>query len=156
MSLADLGISLGQDEQVIAESSFSYSILLFFIKWKVCVTNKRFIARIPNVVLMVIPLGANSITFPLRNVSTISTTTEYKLWSFFCAGILLFSGFGHFNFLLGFIAFILGIILVIASFQILIRIESSSATRIKCQIAVWEKEKALEFTNKINQAIVDI
>ncbi|MEH2058591.1 MAG: hypothetical protein V7K97_21050 [Nostoc sp.] len=156
MSLTDLGISLGQDEQVIAESSFSYSILLNFIKWKVCVTNKRFIARIPNVVLFVIPLGTNLITFPLRNISTIATATEYKLWGFFVAGILIFFGFGNLSSLFGFIAFLYGIILAIASFQTLIRVDSAGAKSLPCSIAVWEKEKALEFTNKINQAITEL
>ncbi|MHC5937951.1 hypothetical protein [Nostoc sp.] len=157
MSLADLGISLGQDEQVIAECLFPYSILLFFIKYKVCITNKRFIARIPNVVLFVIPLGTNLITFPLRNISTIITRTEYKLGGFFLAGILILFGFGNFTkSLFGFIAFICGIILAISSFQTLIRVEASSATPLRCPIAVWEKEKALKFTNEINQAITEL
>ncbi|MEH1982542.1 hypothetical protein [Nostoc sp.] len=157
MSLQDLGISLGQDEQVIAESSFCYSILLFFINYKVYVTNKRFIARIPNVVLFVIPLGTNLITFPLRNISTIITRTEYKLGGFFWAGILVFLGFGNLTkSIFGLIVFICGIILAIASFQTLIRVEASSATPLRCPIAVWEKEKALKFTNEINQAVTEL
>jgi hypothetical protein len=157
MSLENLGFSLGEDEQLIAKNSFSYSILLFFIKYNVYVTNKRFIARIPNVVLFVIPLGTNLITFPLRNISTIITRTEYKLGGFFCAGILLFFGFGNFTkSLFGFIAFLGGIIIAIESFRTLIRVEASSATPLKSPIAVWEKQKALDFTNEINQAIAEL
>ncbi len=159
MSLKDLGISLGKDEEIIAESLFSYSILLFFIKYSVYVTNKRFIARIPKVVLFLIPLGGELATYPLRNISNVTTKINYKLVQLF--GAVLFTIFGFDNFthtqsILGFAIFLFGVIMAVASFETLITVVSAGAVGAKCPIALWEKETALKFTNKVNQAITEI
>jgi hypothetical protein len=157
MSLAELDVSLGKEEQVLGEWSFSYSILLFFIKSKFYLTNKRFILKIPNVVLMILPLGANTATYPLRNIAAIRSRTKFKFFQLVFGAILAVVGLGLLTSSpLGLILFLIGIIVGVNSFQALVNVEPSSGRGVWYSIAIWELTEAKKMANQINQAIADM
>jgi hypothetical protein len=152
MSLADLGVSLGKEEQVVGEYAFSYSILLFFIKSKFYVTNKRFVAQVPNITLFVIPVGANTTTFPLRSIGAIRSRTKFLFLRLLIAAIVVFIGFGLLTQSpLGLIMLLFGVVLGIDSFPCLINVES-----IWYRIAIWEKAAAQQLINEVNQTVADM
>lgn len=139
MSLKDLGITLSNDEKLIAKDLFSYSILLFFIKWDMYVTSKRFIANEPNLVLGILPLGKNVTTLPLRNISLIQTKTRFKIGLMFLAAIFVFLGLGNLTkSIWGLIFLINGIIIGILSIPTIIVVQSSSAATFYSPIAFWD------------------
>ena len=88
------GITLTKEEHVVSECSLCYSILLFFIKSDLYLTNKRLIAHIPNVVLFVFPLGSNTLTYPLRNITAVTANTRFKFGRLALAAYLIIVGFG--------------------------------------------------------------
>jgi hypothetical protein len=157
MSLANLGVSLGKEEEVIGEYAFSYSIVLFFIKSKFYVTNKRFVAHIPNVILFVIPVGANTVTYPLKNIGAIRSRMKLRFFKLLIAAILVFSGLGLLTQSpLGLIMLLLGVVAGIESFPCLINVETSGAGGLWYQIAIWEKAAAQQLVNEVNQTIADM
>lgn len=157
MGLKELGINLSNDEEIMAENSFSYSILLFFIKYEMYVTNKRFIANVPNVLLGVLPLGRNLSTFPLRNIALIQTKTRFRIFLMFLAAIFIFLGLGNLTKSIGGLVFlIIGVIIGILSVPTVILVQASSATDFKPEIAFWDKEKALRLIHQANETIAEL
>jgi hypothetical protein len=157
MSLADLGVSLGKEEQLIGEYSLSYSILLFFIKSKFYVTNKRFIAHIPNFILFVLPVGANTATYPLRNISAIKNRTKLKFFRLIGSAIFVVIGLSLLTqSVFGLIMLLLGIIMGLESFPSLVNVETSGAGGLWYPIAIWERAASQQLANEVNQAIVDM
>lgn len=157
MNLTDLNISLGKDEQLVGTYSLSYSIVLFFIKSEFYVTNKRFIVRIPNIYFLVIPAGANTATYPLRNISAIRNRTRFKFLRLFLAAIFVVMGLSLLSEpIFGLILLVVGIVMGLNSFQSLINVETSSGSGLWYQIAFWEQATAQQLANDVNQAIVEL
>ena len=156
-SLQAHDITLTKEEYVVSECTFCYSILLFFIKSSLYLTNKRLIAHIPNVVLFVFPLGSNTATYPLRNIAAVSTKTRFKFFRLILAFFLVTTGLALVTeSMLGVILLLMGALLAIESFIHSISMQSSSAAGVFYRIAFWEQSKARDFTNQVNETLAEI
>lgn len=59
---------------------FSYSSLLFWIKGSVQVSERQIITEIPNRIFFgLIPAGLNKDTIPIRNISNVQVSSNFKL-----------------------------------------------------------------------------
>lgn len=59
---------------------FSYSTLLFWIKGSVQVSDRNIITRIPNRIFFgLIPAGLNEDTIPIRNISNVQVSSNFRL-----------------------------------------------------------------------------
>ncbi|MGJ3251893.1 MAG: hypothetical protein ACFE0J_12280 [Elainellaceae cyanobacterium] len=157
MTSKNVNVPMGKDEKVLGECVLSYSILLFFIKSKFYLTNKRLIATIPNVILFIIPLGENTATYTLRNVSAITTVIKFKFFSLVLASIILLVGFSLLSQSpVGIVLLLIGVVMAIESFVTQIRLQSAGNAGVSYRVAVWEKAKAQQFSNQVNQALADL
>ena len=145
---------LGSGESVQKEYEFSYSLILFFVKSRFWLTNKRLIARKPNVLLF-IPIGQDEVTYPLRSIAGIKTRTEFK-FLLLCVGvILLLVGFSAIR-SFGFPLLLLGVANIISAFQTVIAVGSTGGGVVAYSHVPWEGTEAKKMINELNQLIADI
>lgn len=143
---------LGKDETLISENILSYSLVLFFIKCTFDITNKRLIGQVPNL-LWIFPIGKNNVTYPLKNISGVKIDNKISFKRLIIGIILILLSLSALSSL--FIFLLIGILLVISSFEIFLVIQNNSGSSISYAVSPLEKNKAQQFVNKLNQVIAD-
>jgi len=163
-----MDISLIKDENILNEVELRKSYIPFIPKSKFALTNKRVLGEYINVLLWIIPIGKNLVTYPLNQVSGVRIDTKFELKEFiiglivtFVGFIFLGSGFTGFSFItlmfiiIGIIIIALGIIGIIGSFKALLVIQSSAGAAMPLQVIKADKNKAMEFVNSVNNALAE-
>lgn len=148
----NINVPLGQDEKVITQYTFSYSPLLFFLKSHFWLTNKRVIVYAPNV-LWIIPTGADTVTYPLRNIQSVQTRNKLNFILLGLGVMLILVGLSNFpNY---FIFLLVGILFIVNSFQAVIAV-TSGVTVTPYRLVPWEASIAKKLINELNQALVEV
>lgn len=161
-NLSSLNVSMGKDEQIIGEYQLTYSILLFFVKNQFYLTNKRFIVSVPNVMLYVIPMGANTATYPLRNIAALVTVSRFKFFRLVIAAMVGFIGLGLLasgsggGAFFGLLLLVLAALLAIESFFVALKLQAAGGAGVFHRTVFWEKAKAQAIVNDVNQALADV
>jgi hypothetical protein len=149
-----LDTPLAQDEQVLYQYNFSYSLIFFFLKSHFWITNKRMIVNSPNL-LLIIPVGNDTVTYPLRSIGGVKTRTQFKFGQLFMGIILLIIGLAMIR-SIGFLLLVLGILLAIGAFQTVIAIVSAGSGAVTYSHVPWEATVAKKMINELNQLIANI
>ncbi|NEP02604.1 MAG: hypothetical protein F6K58_28940 [Symploca sp. SIO2E9] len=150
----ELDVPLGKDETVSSEYKFSYSLLLFFLNSNFWLTNKRLIVNAPNI-FWVIPTGNDTVTYPLKQIQSVKTKTNFKFGYLFLGVVFLFIGFSSMRFGAGLLPLLLGITSIIAAFQTVIAVMSGGSIVIYSYLP-WEAANAKKMINELNRLIADI
>lgn len=150
----NLDIQLGENETVRNEYKFSYSLLLFFLKLRFRLTNKRLIVNAPKVFLL-IPTGNDTVTYPLRTIGSVTTKTEFKFLSLLGGVVLLLIGFSNLR-SIGLLLLLLGVVSLVGAFRTVIAVVSGGAGAVTYSHLPWEAGKAKKMINQLNQLIADI
>jgi hypothetical protein len=147
-------------EEFICDESFSYNWFLFFIKFKLQATTRRITGYIPSVLLF-IPTGKKQVTYSYRNIAGISIQTSYKVIRMLLAVILLVLDVKAYfkpdiSLMVQFIFYYIIIsIIFISGIKCYMTIENNAGSRINHSIAFYEKRKATEFANEVNNALAN-
>ena len=149
-----LDVPLGQDERVLQEYEFGYSIILFFLKSHFWLTNKRLIVNVPNV-FMVIPTGKETVTYPLKNIAAVRTKTEFKFVSLLLGVVFLSVSSNTGSWLLGILLALFGVSLTIGAFQTLIMVVSSGGDAQEYSHPFWEAANVKKMINALNQIVAE-
>jgi hypothetical protein len=150
----ELDTPLGQDEKVLYQHAFSYSLLFFFLKSNFWLTNKRIIVNSPNLLLF-IPAGNNTVTYPLRSIGGVNTKTQFKFMSLVIGVVLLVVGFGAIG-SFGFLLILLAVPALIGAFQTVIAIVSGGSGAVTYSHVPWEAAEAKQMVNELNQLVAEI
>jgi hypothetical protein len=146
-------VSLGRNESVVSNYQLAYSLILFFLKSQFSVTNKRLIAVVPNLFLIV-PVGQQDVSYPLNNIATVACSTNLNVKKLLGGTILALVGVSMKSFL-GIIILLFGIIIAVSGFETVILIRNNSGARIVYSIAPWESDRAREIVDDLNQVIAE-
>jgi len=73
-------LTLAPGETNVHSVSVTPSLLLFWFKTELTVTNQRISWHSPNTLLAVIPLGYSQAAYPLQNTASIAATARFSLW----------------------------------------------------------------------------
>jgi hypothetical protein len=149
-----LSTPLGQDEKVHHKYEFSYSLLLFSLKSHFWLTNKRLIVNHPNVFLF-LPVGKNTVTYPLRNIGGIQAKTDFKFKSLFLGVLFVVIGLSALK-SFGLLLLLLGVAAIVGAFQTVIVVGSAGGAFVRYSHLPWEAENAQQMVNELNQLIADI
>jgi hypothetical protein len=151
------GAPLGSDERVIAEGTYSFSPLLFFLRTSVALTDRRVVASAPNVILGIIPAGANTVTYPLNQVASSQVGNSYSVGAVIIGIILIligligiFSGTGAL-----FIVLIVGVLFLLAGIKAGIKITNTGGAETSMNIVPWERAAAQNFVNSLNTVLAE-
>ncbi len=128
------------------------------------VTHEQNFIRLktPNVLFSLLAIGTKSDVIPINQIATVTKT-------FNCIGVILlfgillmWSGFSVMSAskilslsssLAAIILIILGIFIIITSFQTVITIKTTSGEELKISVLIFDRPKAIEIENLINQLI---
>ncbi|MBP3041701.1 hypothetical protein J9303_19865, partial [Bacillaceae bacterium Marseille-Q3522] len=107
-----MSIALGKDEVVKKSEHFTSNLVLAWLKTSFSLTNKRIIGNEPNTVFGLIPLGVKEVTYPLKNVASVSVSTKFHFKRFVLGIILILLGLSTMgsSFFWGLILLLLGAI----------------------------------------------
>lgn len=142
-------------EHHLASESFSPNMVLFWLKVNATVTNKRIVARQPNTLLGMIPLGYENMTIPLRSVAGVGVSVKFSLGQFLFSVVLLFLGLSIIADYLfpGLVITLLGVVLLLGSLRAALKIENTAGSAQFVKVAVTERAKLEQFRAVIDQRI---
>ncbi len=141
------------DEPVVAEDAFMFSLSHFFLKTDVSLTTKRVSFDRPNVLLGVIPVGRSQTTYPLRNVSGVSTSTRVAVLRLLIGVVLILVGANNSGAIFW---LVIGAFLALSAFQAAIVVGASGGERTPIYIAITDRGRAQEFANQVNARVANI
>lgn len=120
------GYILGGGEEIERDEEYVFSIIHFWLKSHVVLTNRSLLWEKPNVKLGVFPLGRQTGNVPLAQIAGVNTNREFSIWKLLGGGILFLAALGNFANgvpLLGLILLIVGATLLSALFQTTLHIQ---------------------------------
>jgi len=148
--------SLIKNESILEQKKFSSSLVFWFLKDELTVTNRRFLGEWKNFALGIIPTGTNNITFTLDNISSVKTSTDFSFGSFFVGLILLMFGlsFDEFGFFM-LVLLLLGLNAILGAFKTALQITNNAGQNVKIPIMIFQRSETQQFTDKINTVLAE-
>lgn len=143
------GVTLAPGEQILGGGEFRVSNLLFFMHWRMVVTSKRIIGRVPNTILAIIPLGFNQVSYPLPNVAGVAVGRSYSALAFL-VGALMVLAFGSRGNIVG---VLIGAAIFVAAFRNNIQITNSGGDKIRHGVSFLDRAAAESFVHTVNTVI---
>lgn len=137
-------------ESNVSTAKFSPSVILFWLKTEMGVTNTRVVSRRANTLLGVIPLGYTEETFPLANTAGTTVDVKFSLGRAIFGLIFLLISFQMLNNLFGWILLILGLSMLLNALSTRLKITNNGGAATTLQISILEKAKMEQFRNEIN------
>jgi hypothetical protein len=149
------GVILAPGETLSATGEFRVSNILFFLHWRMAVTNRRLIGRTPNTILGIIPLGSNQVSYPLPNIAGVATRRAYSVFSLIVGLFLLLGGLSSLGYSAtgGFLLTLLGLLILASTIRASIQVTNSGGQKIAHGIAISDRSTAQGFVNAVNTTI---
>ena len=148
------GAVLAKDETVQSYGEFLVSNVLVYLKLKLAVTNKRLAGERPNTLLKFIPIGSDKVSYPLNNIAGVSTSTRISPLPLLLGILLVVGGLGA-GIQNGWIALVIGVLFLLASYQAQLDVQNSGTGVIHHKISVFNKSAAQTFAQQINTIIAE-
>lgn len=135
---------------------FATSLLFFWIKGDISIDNRFIKTNLSNTILGFIPAGKDNQSIPLKNISSASTSTKFKIKAIIGGLILIILGLGSFSdsFLLGLILLIIGIGVLGSGINTLLIIEKSGNPYI-ISVPFFESSKIMKIKGMIDNALAN-
>ena len=148
------GATLGANETVIHEEEMAVSMILFFLKIKVAVTNRRVVGQWPNTFLGLIPVGSSSVTYPLANIASVAAGTRVLVGSLIIGAILVLIGLSETGDLWWLL--VIGMLLLVNAFPASFNVTNNAGEKIGHDLAIFERGKAQHLANQTNSIIANM
>ena len=126
-------------------------MLLFWLRTKFLLTNRRLVVEAPNVILGIIPAGSQVTTFPINQIASVGVGTAPNKAALVIGVILLFGIFG--GDLSGLISLLIGIVILVTAFSGAFRISNTAGEKIS--FGVRDKDQAKIFANQVTQVVME-
>ena len=149
-----LDVQIAKNEVVSSEYEFSYSFLLFFMKAHFWLTDKRLIVNAPNVFLF-IPTGKDTLTYPLRQIASVKTKTEFKFMTLLSGIFFLVIGFATVRYGIGLLFLLMGLGGLLGAFRNVIAITTAGSSVFYAYLP-WQASDAKKMINHLNQLVAEI
>ena len=135
-------------------SSFSLSLLFFWIKGHITVTQRDVQCRTANTVLVLIPAGRREQTIPLRNISSCSIDTRFKIGGLIVGIVLGLGGLSTMaeSFFAGVFILLIGVLIFGGGIRTNLTIQRSGSDY-TIDVPFYEKGKMIDIQDAINEAL---
>jgi hypothetical protein len=144
-------VILAPGEEVVSSSAFMVSNLLFFLKVRMAVTNKRLVGEAPNTLFGIIPLGSRRVAYPLSNITGVAAATRFSAPSVLIAAVLLLLGVTAGNIIL----ILVGVVAALRSVRTVIEVVNAGGQRMGHDISVFDQSRAMAFAEHINAVLAN-
>ncbi len=149
-------LSFAPGESDISEAHFSTSIVLFWLKAEMAVTNKRFVAKQPNTLLGLIPLGYRDVAFPLTNIASAGVSIKFSLLRLIFGVILVIAGLGGLAgsaAAVAIVALLLGVVLLAQTWTASLVIVNNAGGASVLRVSVFQRTSLEHFRDRISERL---
>lgn len=135
--------------------TYMTGLLTFYLKGEISTDQNFLKLKVPNTILGLIPLGAKKYSIPVQQLASVSSNFDLNFKRFLAGVIICLVALGMFSssLLLGLILLLWGASTVITSFGIELEVETTGGTEYQVPFLIFEKAKALQAEQLINDMI---
>lgn len=149
---------LSQEEGLVREDIFTSNLLLAWLKTDFTLTNKRVVGSYPNTLMGLIPLGQNQLTYPLKNIAGVASSTKFHFWRLV---IGLFFGIFGLQMLSsspagGLILLLIAASFILNSYTATFIVTNNAGQAPVIELSILEKDKVAAFVADINHKISEL
>ncbi|CAM3015294.1 hypothetical protein ACSL103130_09965 [Actinomyces slackii] len=150
---------LAPGETMVYGDTFSPTLLTPYLKTQLMCSSTRFAFESPNTILGFIPVGGSKSSFPINGISSVSTSTQFRLGQFLLSVILVVLGIALMggNSLPGvlFCVFLvlLGAVGISGSFPAGLIVQNHAGATTVIVVSPFERAKLARFTAEMQQLL---
>ncbi len=154
-----MNTTLGKDEAVIKEITFSPNLFLFWLKAHYALTNKRLTGQRPNTIAGLIPLGKTSVSQPLRTIASVACVTKFWFKRLLAGLFFLVIGVGvmtQASFPGGLVLVLIGLGGVLNCYTAYFNVTNNAGQELGCEVIITAQAEVEAFANEMNQVISEL
>lgn len=144
------GIVFAPGETGITSSKFSPSVVLFWLKTEVAVTNTRVISKSPNTLFGIIPLGYKDEAYPLSGTASVGVEVKFSVARALFGLVFLIIGMNMLNNFFGYVFLLLAISLILNAMSAVLKIKNHGGGESLIRVSILEKAKLEHTRDQIN------
>ncbi|WP_104197328.1 hypothetical protein [Cryobacterium sp. M15] len=146
--MGDLTFAPGESN--IYTAKFSPSVVLFWLKTDLAVTNKRIVTKTPNTLFGLIPLGYSDAAYPLANTAGVGVEVKFSAGRAVWGIILLLISFAGLGDVWGWFLLLFAAVLLVNALSSTLKIQNNGGGTTPLKVSILEKAKLLQFRDEIN------
>lgn len=147
------GIAFAPGETGVTSSKFSPSVIMFWLKTEIAVTNTRVVSKSPNTLFGVIPLGYKDDAFPLSGTASVGVEVKFSVGRAIFGLIFLIIGMNMLDNLGGYIFLLLALSLIANAMSAALKIKNHGGGESMIRVSVLEKAKLEKMRDEINSRL---
>lgn len=154
-----MNVALAKDEVIVKEDSFTTNLIFFWLKTNFILTSKRVVGRFPNTLFGLIPLGRIEVTYALKNVAGVASSTRFHLLRFILGIFMSLAGLWALNhsILIALIFLLPAVLLILTSYTTTFVIANNAAGQAPViELSILERGKAHNFVVEVNSKISEL
>jgi len=153
-----MSATLGKDEEIKREDTFTANLILCWLKAKFTLTNKRVTGSSPNTFLGIIPLGSDQVAQPLKTIASVSSSSQFYFKRLLLGIILAAVGFFMLgsSIIIGSVLIVLGLINIVNCYTAAFVITNNAGQDLWYEMSIREASKVQAFVNEVNTVIAEI
>ncbi|NGX14796.1 hypothetical protein [Wenzhouxiangella sp. XN24] len=156
-----MNTTLGKDEAIIKEITFSPNLVLFWIKAHYVLTNKRLTGKHPNTLFGIIPLGKVNISQPLKTIASVACVS--KFWFkrllfgliFLVLGLIMITA-SDVPFLVGLFVALIGLGNLLTCYTAYFDVTNNAGQKLGCEVIITAQAEVEAYANQMNMVISDL
>ncbi|CEA08825.1 hypothetical protein BN1051_02183 [Arthrobacter saudimassiliensis] len=147
------GIVFAPGETGVSTSKFSPSVVLFWLKTEIAVTNTRVISKSPNTLFGIIPLGYKDEAYPLSGTASVGVEVKFSLGRAIFGLIFLAVALNMLDNFFGYVFLILAVSLILNAMSAAMKIKNHGGGDSMIRVSVLEKSKLEQMRDEINSRL---
>lgn len=155
----ETSFQLAPGETNIYGTKVSPSLMTWYMQGELMCSSTRFVFKMPNTLLGLIPLGSNENIIPLKNVVAVNTATKFHIGRFILGIIIFLAGLPtfHDSFLGGLLLVAIGLMFLAMTFPGELRVVNPAGGVQSVTVSILEKAKLAAFAKELqNRVFADL
>lgn len=155
-----MNTTLGKDEAIIKEITFSPNLVLFWLKANYVLTNKRLTGKHPNTLFGVIPLGKVNISQPLKTIASVACVSKFWFKRLFFGLVLLVLGLimmgAEVPFIVALFVALIGLGNLLTCYTAYFDVTNNAGQKLGCEVIITAQSQVEAYANQMNTVISDL
>lgn len=149
--MGDLTFAPGESN--IHSAKFSPSVLLFWLKTELAVTDMRIVTKSPNTLLGLIPLGYSDAAYPLANTAGVGVETKFSVGRAFWGALFLVVALYTLESFFGWVLLLAAAALLLNAMSAALKVQNNGGGITFLKVSILEKSKLEQFRNEVNNRL---
>jgi hypothetical protein len=146
---------LSPGESSVYGDCFLISVLAPYLKAQMMCSSTRFVYKVPNTLLGLIPIGSNENTMPISAIAAVSTSNKFRVGRALIAIALVLYSLSSFskNFFPALIILLLGIAYAATSFPMALSVQNHAGGTTSLEVSIFDRAKLERFRQELQNRV---